>query len=99
MGGHGKGSGISGFNAAIRKQKGIISSLDREIAEIKSFAKKESQSGKLPSFYERDTPELRKDYEKILLKTNRLQSKIAQRTHAKKQLLRLEKIKKSLSEK
>ena len=84
----------SRLSMAITDTKRNIRSLDADIKNIKSTAEAiKKGEGSLPSFYEKDTPETRKDYANVYLKREKYQSLVSQRTQAKKELAQLEKIK------
>ena len=84
----------SRLSMAIGNAKRQIKSLNSDIEYLKSQAEKiKKGEGKLPSFYERDTPQTRKDYANIYLKREKYSSLVVQRTQAKKSLEQLERIK------
>ena len=84
------------FSGAISDTKFTIKRLDRQISDLKRAAD-EIVSGKrsLPSFYERDTPETRKDYSQVFLKSEGYRKLVAQRTQAQNTLERIERIRKT----
>ena len=82
-------------SGAMSDARFTIKRLNRQISDLKRTAD-DIVSGKrsLPSFYERDTPETRKDYSKVFLKSEGYQSLISQRTQTQKTLDRIERIQK-----
>ena len=87
--------GRGAYSGAISDTKFTIKRLDWQISKLKRAAD-DIVSGKrlLPSFYEHDTPETRKDYSKVFLKREGYRKLVAQRTQAQNTLERIERMQK-----